>query len=101
MAEADDVDKLRRKEASANIARRRHQADVAWVLASIEGRRFYWDLMIKCGVFRSSFTGNNSTFFNEGERNIGLIMLADMNEADPQAYLKCLTETKKQEASNG
>jgi hypothetical protein len=30
-----------------------------------------------------------------------LIMMGDLNEADPEAYLKCLTESKKMEASNG
>lgn len=101
MSELDDENKLKRKAAVDNIRRRRELADVALVLSSIEGRRHYWRMLTTCGIFMSSFTGNNTTFYNEGMRNIGLILLADMNEADPEAYLKCITESKQQEATNG
>lgn len=97
MSELDDPEKLKRKETVSNISRRRELADVAFVLSTIEGRRFYWKLMMRCGIFKSSMTGNNTTFYNEGERNIGLLMMADLNESDPEAYLKCLTEAKKLE----
>lgn len=100
MSEIDEPEKVERRKTMDNIGRRRELADVALVLASIEGRRFYWRMMIRCGIFMTSMTGNNTTFYNEGQRNIGLIMLADMNEADPAAYLKCVTEAKQQEATN-
>jgi len=83
------------------LLRRRELEDVAFILSSVEGRRFYWRRMRRCGINKSSFTGNNTTFFNEGERNIGLLLLADLEEADPEAYVKCLTEAKKEEAKNG
>lgn len=101
MSVLDNEKELKRKETLDNIARRRELADVQFILNSVEGRRFYWRLMMRCGIFKSSMTGNNTTFYNEGERNIGLLMMADLNEADPEAYIKCLTESKIQEASHG
>lgn len=101
MSELDDEDKVKRRGSLDNLARRRELADVAFILSTAEGRRFYWRFISRCGVFKSSMTGNNTTFYNEGERNIGLIMMADMNEADPTAYLKMMTESKQMEASNG
>ena len=101
MAELDDEQKVKQKGTLDNIRRRRELFDTAKVLSTIEGRRFYWRWLQRCGVFRSSFTGNNTTFFNEGERNIGLEMLADVNEADPEKYLLMLTESQLEERKNG
>ena len=95
MSDQDDPVKLKRKEIEGRLERRKELADVAFVLSSEEGRRFYWRLMKRCGIHKSSMTGNNTTFFNEGERNIGLIMLAELEEADPEAYLKCLKAERR------
>lgn len=99
MAELDDPEKLKRKATVDTLRRRQELQDVAFVLSTEQGRRFYWRLMRSCGINRSSFTGNNTTFFNEGERNVGLRMLSDLEESDPTAYLKCLEESRKLEQS--
>lgn len=49
--------------------------DWANLLASREGRRIVWDILSRCGVFRSSYRGNADTNFLEGERNIGLSII--------------------------
>ena len=97
MSATDEPEKLERRKTISRISARRDLEDVAFVLSTVEGRRCYWGLMRRCGIHRSSFTGNNTTFFNEGERNIGLQMLSDLEEADPTAYAKCLSEAKEQE----
>jgi len=40
------------------------------------GKRIYRHLLERCHVFSTTFTGNSKTFFLEGERNIGLYLLA-------------------------
>ena len=50
--------------------------DLKWVLSNKRGRRFIWRFLEKAGVFKSSFTGNSETFFREGQRNMGLMVLA-------------------------
>ena len=94
----DDPKKVKRKEIEERLERRQELADVAWVLSTEPGRRFYWRVMNKCGLFKSSFTGNNTTFFNEGERNIGLLLMADLNAAHPEAYLQMLKESQQKQA---
>jgi hypothetical protein len=69
--------------------------DVRKILATDYGRRFFWRYLGICGVFRTSFTGNSHTFFNEGERNIGLRLLEDVNNADPTAYVKMVNEREE------
>lgn len=94
----DDPKKVGRKGVLDRLQARQEQEDVAFVLQSIQGRRFYWRLMKRCGIFESSFTGNNTTFFNEGQRNIGLMLLSDLNEISPESYLKMIEEAKFDQA---
>lgn len=70
--------------------------DVKLIMSSREGRRFVWRLLEMCGVYRSSFTGNSETFFREGQRNIGLMLLADVHEHCPDGFLTMLKEQKRE-----
>lgn len=63
-----------------------HAADIAWLLADVRGRRLYWRWLERTHIFKTSFTGNSETFFREGERNIGLILLEDLNVHAPEQY---------------
>lgn len=93
-----DSKKVGRRALMDKLQIRRRQEDVLFVLSTTQGRRFYWELMKRCGIFETSMTGNNTTFFNEGMRNIGLMLLNDLNELAPQAYLKMMEESKYEEA---
>lgn len=62
--------------------------DLRVLLNTPEGKRFIWRYISKCGVFKTSFTGNSTTFYLEGARNIGLSLLAEVMEARPEAYLE-------------
>lgn len=76
---------------------REHVEDLKWIFSSRAGRRFYWDLMVHCGIFKTSMTGTSQTFFNEGRRNVGLKLISELNLADPEAYLKMITEEKDEQ----
>lgn len=69
-------------------------ADVKHLMSSREGRRFIWRMLDRTGVYRTSFTGNSTTFFNEGMRNIGLLLMADINEACADMYVQMMMEAK-------
>lgn len=95
---AGDPRQVARAEEIARNRRETELADVRWLLADPRGRRFFWRYLEHCGVFRTSFTGSSETFFREGSRNVGLALMADMNEADPEAYVQMLAEAKEAEA---
>lgn len=91
-------------EIEADAARQAHVAmahaqreveDFKWVVSTEQGRRFLWDLLAFAGVYRSSFTGNSHTFFNEGRRDVGLKVLGMINEHTPEAYVTMLKENAK------
>jgi hypothetical protein len=64
------------------------------VMATAEGRRWIWWLLDRCGVFRTSFTGDETTYFNEGTRNVGLMVIADINALCPEYFATMMTEAK-------
>ena len=75
-------------------AEAKRQAAFMAVMATAEGRRWIWWLLDRCGVFRTSFTGDTTTYFNEGIRNVGLMVIADINALCPDHYLTMMTEAK-------
>lgn len=68
--------------------------DWKWLMSNPRGRRIVWRLLEECGVYRSSFTGNSETFFREGERNIGLKIIAILGEHCLEDQAKMLVEQR-------
>lgn len=85
-----------RLEALQQQVHKRDQEDIKWLMSSQGGRRIMWGLLGRAGVFRSSFTGNSTTFFNEGQRNLGLIYLNLINEFCPDQYVTMAREAAEQ-----
>lgn len=57
--------------------------DLKDLMSTAEGRRFFSWLMLKCGLNNPSFTGSESTtYFNEGQRNIALVLQGRMRALD-------------------
>lgn len=54
-----------------------------------------WRVLEMAGVYRSSFTGNSTTFFNEGMRNIGLMLISEIHAVAPEGYAQMLKENKR------
>lgn len=82
-------------EAERRLKRQEEINDVLNVMNTESGRRFVWRLLDKAGVFRSSFTGNSETFFREGMRNLGLMVIGDLHEVCPELYLLMTQEQQK------
>lgn len=94
---AADEAQVKERKSKAKFKRSEELRDVREVLQTPCGRRFIWRYLVDCGVFRTSFTGNSHTYFNEGMRNVGLKLLADINEAAPEAYLQMIKEKDRNE----
>lgn len=91
---AADESQIRSAEVKKKIQEDNEHNDLKYILDSEQGRRFIWKQLERCGVFKSSFTGSSETYFLEGQRNIGLKLLADVMACDPQAYLKMYIKNK-------
>lgn len=102
MATNNDPTDIRRQEREAETEevvarerRRRELEDLRWLLGHPQGRRIATRLLDEAGVFRSSFNTSGSVMaFNEGKRNLGLFLTAELLEASPEGYMKVLNEYK-------
>jgi hypothetical protein len=69
--------------------------DMRWLMSSQQGRRIVWRLLERAGIYRTSFSGDaNRTFFNEGARNVGLSLVADIHANAPEMYALMTQEAK-------
>ena len=91
-ADEQQVSNAKQKE---KLQRERELNDLRFILSTDQGRRTMWRYLELCGVYKSSFTGSSETFFLEGQRNIGLKIIADIMESDPEAYIK-MQKTNKE-----
>lgn len=67
--------------------------DFKWIVGNKRGRRIFYALLEQAGVFRLSFTPDPcATAFNEGQRNIGLTVLAMFQKHAPESYALMLSE---------
>ena len=92
-ADPEAVNKARKR------AVRLHKKRVDFVKAMMdmhEGRMWLFDVLNMCHMAENTHTpgDTHTTAFKNGERNIGLKILADISEANPDRYMLMLTEGK-------
>ena len=88
--------------ARERAARRRDQlALLNKVMSEVAGREYFFDLLASCHLYSTSF-GTNALMmaFREGERNVGIRIGADLNEASPDLYLKMFQEAEHVRSQN-
>lgn len=67
-------------------------ANIREVLKSRQGKQFIWHILSLSNIYSDSFTGNSTTFYNEGRRSIGLQVLQLLEDADPTLYPRLLLD---------
>lgn len=55
-----------------------------------------YELLEFCGIGKTSMTGNSHTFFNEGQRNVGLYIQAQLLKDHQTAYVDMLKKVSVQ-----
>lgn len=87
-----DADRVAERNSTNAQREARRLNGLKQILDNKDARAYLWDLLEFCGVGRTSFTGNSTTFFNEGQRNVGLRIQADLTKHYPDSYLTMLKE---------
>jgi len=84
-------DPARNRKASAREDLRQRFIEAA--LSTRDGREWMYDKLSRCHIYHTSFVVGDalSTAYQEGERNIGLLLLA---EIPPDVYALMLKEAK-------
>lgn len=96
--DAGDADAVRGREKLTKEAERKRLNGLKVIVENEDARAWLWDLMGFCGIARSSFTGNSTTFFNEGQRNVGLKVQAELVKYFPERYITMMKEGEKHAA---
>lgn len=77
------------KQDQARIEAQVEADDIKWLMARKQGRRIMQRHLERAGVFRSSFNTNSMTMaFQEGQRNEGLKLLAQIMQHAPDRYIE-------------
>ena len=85
------------KQTEADPAYEKLVRSVSKVIDTNAGRDVIWEILGITGLYNNSFTGNSTTFFNEGKRSVGWDILQMLNDADPAAYARMQLEQLKLE----
>lgn len=84
---------IRRAEKAAKLADTQRLEIITNLMSAAPGRAWVCDLLEACHIFTTTYTGDAlSGAFSEGERNVGLRLLADIMSACPQRYLEMMRE---------
>lgn len=76
----------------------REKDDIQFVMGSEQGRRVVWSLLEKGQVFGTCFNVEpHITAFNEGQRNLALVLFQRVMTHCPDQYLKMAAEASEQE----
>lgn len=77
----------------AKVKEQRRINALKMIMASPDGRLWMWQFLTSCGLFRVSFTGNgNRDAFDNGMRNAGMPIFADIQKHCPDDYFKMSKE---------
>lgn len=73
----------------ARIAREAEKDDFKFVANDPRGQRVLRRLLEQAGIFRLSFAGENTntTAFNEGARNVGLLLSSEIMDICPDKWV--------------
>ncbi len=98
MTDFDDDSLKNEKAAKQELLAQRDIDDIQFVMNSEKGRRVVWSMLEKGQVFGACFNVDpHITAFNEGQRNLALLLLQRVMAHCPDQYLKMAAEASEQE----
>lgn len=97
IANEKSVKNKRKKE---RFDRKEEIRDLKLLLDTDFGRRFVWRVLEKCKTFGSIMSGNSWTYYNSGQQDIGHFILAEIMEANEEAFIKMMLENKQGDSIN-
>jgi hypothetical protein len=90
-----DNEGAKEHEERAKIIKDMRLNDLASIVNTEEGRRWIYSIIERCHVFQPVMTGNSYTFFNDGMRQVGLMVIAELAGVDPELFGKMYAESFK------
>jgi len=89
---ASDVQQVKKAGHKEKLKEKEDVKDLKEVLSTREGRRFLWRLLTECKVFSSIWTPSAQIHYFAGRHDLGLWLMAEIENADQEAFLTMLKE---------
>lgn len=97
MTYIDEEERKAELEAKQQLLAQRDIEDIQFVMGSEHGRRVIWSLLVKGQVFGACFNVEpHITAFNEGQRNLALVLFQRVMAHCPDQYLKMAAEAREE-----
>ncbi len=96
MENAGDAQQVKKRREKAKKEGLLRETGLKALMGTPEGRMWMWWLLGMCGVYHLSFVPGSAdqTSFNEGARNIGLRLTAEIMRVCPELYSRMQAENK-------
>jgi hypothetical protein len=70
-------------------------------MGMVDGRRYFYGLLVRCHVFANPYTGRaGTTAFACGELNVGQQVLADIMRIAPDEYVQMMREANARDIAD-
>lgn len=92
--DASDADAIAKRKTKKGREADEDKRVIEALMEHAEGRGFIWRILSACHIFVPSFDANNPhvTAYREGERNVGLRLLALVSAHAPKQYAQMTEE---------
>ena len=91
--DAGDANSVNQRAKDAKRRDRERAAVMGAIMETTPGRSWLWHLLASCRCFATTFDPNPVVMaYHEGERNVGLRLLAEIHRTSPEQYLQMIKE---------
>tara|TARA_R100001594_G_scaffold64623_1_gene98949 strand:- start:282 stop:596 length:315 start_codon:yes stop_codon:yes gene_type:complete len=92
-----DPQQHKRRKKKHEIRLAQESEDLSKVLSEPHGRRLVWRILEQTKLLAPDmFTGNSTTFYNLGKRDIGLWLYTEIMASDPKAFIDMMNDQLKE-----
>ena len=93
-----DPKKVKKEKRKYKLKRERELEEIRQILKTSFGKGFLWRILGKCHMFHTISHHEAFTMAQKsGERDVGLWLIKEIKEADPNVYLDLVLEDRKRD----
>ena len=99
MYDAGNAKHVEERAKKSKLFQRQLDEHLKSVLSTNVGRAWFFDLLGRCRLFQTSFnTDPGRMAFDEGQRNIGLMLQAEIGRVYPEAFTLMMREANERDS---
>lgn len=93
-----DPKQVKKRKTKQQLVRERELVEMRDLVETSGGKGFLWRLLSRCHMFHTISNRDSSEMSRQsGERDVGLWIIAELDQADKSAYIKLYKENQERE----